>query len=369
MCHLNILVKDKENNSQVVADFLNNVTAVSYYLNDDAEGLYFSKTDKLIKSDDKINLTLYNQDILTSNFILCHERISTSGKSKKYHQPFVYGDFVFLHNGIINEFVKKDASDTYGFMLKFIKNFNESKSKVREKNIVKAIQETLTDVYGSFSIALFDKKTEKLYYFKNSSTEIHFYKNKKYLYITTNDFNTNFFNILTKYKFKEMDIKDYTIYSIDNKRKILSIDKLKENERDYTTTKIYGNGYCGEYTGYPTRVTPFRNDYLNYFGDDNKFLTKDEQIALNTDMKRVENLTTGQRKILIQIREELYETEKEKKVINDWCEKSYLNNDERKQINELREYATENDILKAERVERAKEFMRNDWYDNEHEYY
>ena len=331
------MIKDKDNREQRVIDFLNNVTAVSYSINDDADGSYFNVTDRLVKSDNKVNLSLYFDDILKSNFILTHQRIATSGRTDKYHQPFNSDEFVFLHNGIISEFAENEQSDTYGFMTRFIEAFKGTKKKTREDKVIYAIKKVLDDVSGSYSIGLYDKKKEILYYFKSYSTDIKFYKNKKYIYITTSDFNERFLTLLTDKKFKEMDIKNYTIYSIEKDKKIYQIGKIKEHEYEYkgkysekdkednTESFVYDetakrlvkvkNGYYRDAYGM-TRLSDdedvVKKDGLADFGNkdsEERLLTQHEQKFLKTQQKRVENLSNIQRNALRNMREALKDYE------------------------------------------------------------
>ncbi len=194
------------------------VTSNSYADNSDGDGFYSGNL--VVKGKDKINLQAFYEIITNSKVNICHQRLATSGLTPKYIQPFNDRDFVLVHNGVINEFLGKKGSDTYGFFRKFIKKFEESKGKSREERIIKTIKELLDNLsYGSYSIALFDKVSENLYYFKNYSTNIHFYKSSEMLYITTNSYN-NIFLKMFDYKFSELDIKEDIIYRVTTAKKI-----------------------------------------------------------------------------------------------------------------------------------------------------
>lgn len=208
--------------SQVLG-FLSTVTLSSYLTNKDAEGVYFSDTEKLVKGEDKINMCEYYNSIKKSNFVMTHQRISTSGKTKEYAQPFICEDnnFVLMHNGIINEFLGDKGSDTYGYFYNhFLVKFNELKGS-REKKTIRAIKETLTECKGSYSIALYDTKKDIMYYFKNKNKCISFNKSDddKLLYITTKDSNNSYLDFFYR-EFSEMTIKDEIIYKVTVGRKI-----------------------------------------------------------------------------------------------------------------------------------------------------
>jgi len=224
MCHLNILIKTNKvskNNISNITGFLMGVTSNSYISNSDGDGIYCDNL--LLKSGEKLNLNSINEVLEKSNIILSHQRLATSGLTTKYTQPFMNEEFVLIHNGVINDFLGNKGSDTYGFFNKFTRNFKKSKEKDRNKAIVKTIKKSLKklEMGGSYSIALLDKKTNNLYYFKNYRTSIYFYKSKNMLYITTSLYNDKILNLFDE-EFKERNIKDEVIYKI----KITKKDKI-----------------------------------------------------------------------------------------------------------------------------------------------
>jgi len=240
MCNLNIFIKtfkkngDKLNN---LTNFLNCSTSTSFIMNNDGDGVYFDFEDKLIKSKNKINFINHKNLIRKSNFILSHQRLATHGLSHKYTQPFKSEEFVLLHNGILSEFAKKNYSDSWGFFKEFQKGFKKSKEQTREKKIRQTIKNLLKEKTGSFSIAIYDKIEKVIYYFKNSSTNMSFYrtKNKQECYLATNKMNEDF---LSQYgKFNSSSFYDYKIYKIyieDNKILFSIIGTIKEPKINIT---------------------------------------------------------------------------------------------------------------------------------------
>jgi len=235
MCNLNILIKKKSKNEEELTNvgvFLMETTLNSYSFNKDGDGFY--SDGFLIKKFEKLNLLKYLDKIINSKFVITHQRIATSGFEKEFLQPFENKDFVIVHNGVINEFLEAEGSDTFGFFNEFIREFKKIKGK-REKKIIKAVKNLLDNLnYGSYSIALFDKKTENLYYFKNNNTDIYFYKNHKFLYITTLKENKYLLSLLDV-EFKEESIKDFNIYRINVGKtiNIKKVGKIKEVESNY----------------------------------------------------------------------------------------------------------------------------------------
>ena len=227
MCNLNFLIKTNNKKADPQNDVLNAYNSAcfnSFVENSDNEGFYFDHKNIIMTSDQKINLfenmTLFNN----SNFVLGHERFSTSGFSLDYAQPFKKDNFVFIHNGVVGEYAKDGHSDTYNLFNNFLKHFTRYiKSMARPTAIKKSIEKILKNKYGSFSIGIFDIEKQTLFYFKNESTSIYAIKNKRdsMLYLTTKNQNIDFLEIGNS-DFKPFEIKNNTLYSI----KITSKNKI-----------------------------------------------------------------------------------------------------------------------------------------------
>lgn len=229
MCNLNILIK-KENAD--IIPFLMATTSNSYSHNKDGDGFY--SDGELVKGKKKINLFKYKENLNNSQIIINHQRISTSGHENAYTQPFQNDDFVLAHNGIINDFLGKRGSDTYGFFLKFNKIFKKQRGE-RDKRIIKTIKKVFKKmVGGSFSIALLDKQTDKLYYFKNYRTSISLFRNKDFVYLTTLSDNEVFLDLLGK-GFNKIDMEDDFIYClfVENKVRCKRVGKIKYKEENW----------------------------------------------------------------------------------------------------------------------------------------
>lgn len=234
MCNLNIIckekkfIKSKEDLVKLVV-FLQNTTANSYASNHDGEGFYAGGF--LVKSLEKINMFLLSKQIHDSDIILTHQRQATSGFSSEFTQPFEDQDFVIAHNGIINDFLGKNGSDTFGFFNRFVKEFNKSTGS-RDERIVKSVKKLLDKLDGgTYSIALIDKNTNILYYFKDDFTTINFYSFKRMLYISTSSSNEVFLSDFGK--FKKLDINPFKIYRIkvSDKVEIKEIAKIKHKKQ------------------------------------------------------------------------------------------------------------------------------------------
>jgi glucosamine 6-phosphate synthetase-like amidotransferase/phosphosugar isomerase protein len=256
MCNLNFLIKtiDKKK-ADTQSDLLNAYNSAcfnSFISNNDNEGFYFDFKKSIITSDNKINL--FDSQFLfnNSNFILGHQRYSTSGYSLEFAQPFKKNDFVFIHNGVISDYAKNGNSDTYNLFNAFLKHFNRYlKTMKRKIAIKKAIEKILKNKSGSFSIGIFDIKENALFYFKNESTLIYAVKNKdnSMLYLTTALKNLDFLEIANK-DLKRLEIEDNILYKIGitQKNKIsfkslgaLNFDKKKADTQSENYYKSYNH--------------------------------------------------------------------------------------------------------------------------------
>ena len=233
MCNINILVKRKFRN---VAPFLMAASSASYISNDDGDGIYCSYNNRVIKSIEKVDYTKFANQINHSNFIITHQRLSSSGFTAEFTHPFENNDFVFIHNGVMNSFIKETGtSDSFGFFQEFIKEFN-SRNGNREHDIVSSLKKLFSRKdCGWYSIAIYDKIARRLYYFKDDRTRISFFRHKGCLFITTSDSNKKFLSLLgdvTKVDtIKRLEIKSNKIYRIFIEQdyvRVLDIGQLKE---------------------------------------------------------------------------------------------------------------------------------------------
>lgn len=232
MCNLNILVRTApEIERSNIAAFLQSVTSHSFIHNNDGEGFY--SNGKVVKGLSKINYFRYSNLLSDSQIIITHQRLSTSGFYARYTQPFTSAEFIIAHNGILYDFIKGEPSDTHNFFKTFLLRFEKDNFSSREQRIITIIRDILgnSEYLTSFSIILLDKITNILYYFKNSNTNIHFFKSKGILYITTNDENKHLLELLPNQVFKERKIADNTIYRITPKLKITPLAEIHCNSK------------------------------------------------------------------------------------------------------------------------------------------
>lgn len=247
MCNINILLKAVKDGEGIYAtSFLSAVTTLSFNNNKDGEGVYLNVGDTF-KSEDKLDYWGIRKKIDESSVIMTHQRIATSGFSVDYLHPFEDDGFVLVHNGVMSTLAEGTHSDTYCMFKKFKTSFNRKRGE-REQKIVKAIKTLFEDNYGTWSVAIYDKITGFLYYFKDSMTDINFVRSedKTIAYLSTSKENMDLLPMLQK-DMDEIELKDYNIYKFWNKKKkikfatISAINKIKKTYEPINTSCKHNN--------------------------------------------------------------------------------------------------------------------------------
>jgi predicted glutamine amidotransferase len=228
MCNLNILIR-KTNTFGKVTPFLMAASSHSYVSNSDGDGLWMNALPNVVfKSLSKLNTCSYSEYLEKSTAVLSFQRLATSGHVVDYVQPFKNQDFVFMHNGVVNEFLHRapqgfKGSDSYAFFLEFVETFRGFMRAVngnnepprREDAIIDSIKTLLDGCHtGWYSMILLDRVDQVFYYFRGGRPQIHFYRYKGMLFITTNAGNASFLPLLGQGKSVELDIGEKTIYKI-----------------------------------------------------------------------------------------------------------------------------------------------------------
>lgn len=260
MCNINILIK-KEQNAELLTAYMS-ACAYSYATNSDANGFYFSNGNKLIRHTEYINLLKREDAFNKSSVVIGHQRISTSGFNFKSTQPFKQNGFIFVHNGVLTEYdYKQDLSDSAQYFKRFLNHYKT------ERDIIKAIQDVFNDASGSFSIFIYHISSHTGYYFKSSSTNIEFYLNPHFLFITTSSKNAVFF----KQKLQPIKIENFKIYKITQDLQVIEDGILKS-------------------ITYKTAWTFYDNERYTYKKKKTKTLTDEEYLQQQADyMKGLED--------------------------------------------------------------------------------
>jgi len=133
-------------------------------------------------------------------YLLAHNRLGTHGeKTDDNAHPFDTKDFLYVHNGVLynyKEIAEKTAtecpvdSNAIGAMLEF------NKSKPLEENV----KECLETIQGSYSIFIYHKPTQRMFYARNSS-DFHYrlYKSKDRTVLAGSTYDSTMDSIYTDY--------------------------------------------------------------------------------------------------------------------------------------------------------------------------
>lgn len=218
MCHINILIRAKTNKNEEVCSFLQTITARSYDSNSDGDGVFYSGTQKVYKSEKKLSMVNHLEDIKKSQIIISHQRLATSGKEEKYTHPFESEEFVMVHNGVVSQKASQGHSDTHNMFEEFLQTYKDSKETKREDMVIDAIKKCGKEWdSGSYSIALYDKVNNFMYYFRNSCT-INCYETGEYSFITTSSSNDKYLSLISDETFNSYNLDTYKIYKYWTKK-------------------------------------------------------------------------------------------------------------------------------------------------------
>lgn len=135
-----------------------------------------------ISYNKKIGISSIWQEVfrpIKSSWAIGHNRMKTQGDAKDNlnNHPFETKNFVVVHNGVItNDFILKETFDldykekTDSAIIPYLLEKRTSDGE----DVVTAIENIVEDLEGSFSVFVYDKNNNKIYYFKNDGTNFYF---------------------------------------------------------------------------------------------------------------------------------------------------------------------------------------------------
>ena len=279
MCEIQFVMSRNINDEEIV-NFLDMLNEGSYS-NSDATGLctdngtkWKFRTALHSLKDKKSGNLLSDIRVNTSKFLIGHNRLATTGSEKenKNNHPFETSNLMLVHNGVISnhDSLKGNFALDYpeetdsAIIIHLMEAYLE-----QDYSIEDAIKETAESLQGSYSVMVYHKPDDRIFYFKNSSTSFAFMKavtktGKVSLYGSTKTQNlVNTYNwekdgmfdidTLRKRAYAEPDAG--IIYEMDTKG--MNIDEV--GKFTPSTSKWGGNLYCG--TKY------YSNDWDYSYGD------------------------------------------------------------------------------------------------------
>lgn len=228
------------------------------YGNNDAFG-YFNSNYKY-KRGGEYDERKINMDKLNDNFIVGHNRFATNqfaynlrledgSKAQERNinnHPFKKNNFVMVHNGVIrnNKSIREKyninteiVTDSYVILYLVDYFFNLSNKEKRVERIAEAIQQATNELTGYYSVFIYDKEENNLFYFKDNLTKFNFCrvnKNNGETVLCGSTIKSNLKNIYKKYNKEYFKAEDEVIYMINNNvsRNILSkVGFIKEKSK------------------------------------------------------------------------------------------------------------------------------------------
>jgi predicted glutamine amidotransferase len=185
MCNINLIINKNRKISGKIANVMDVISYKSFLSNSHGEGCFFiqGKEPIIMKSEKKI---IYRN--IPSWIIATHQRFATSGHSIDYIHPFENENIILMHNGVIQNEAqrKKDESDTFGMFTAI------GETADTEKALISNIKNYVSNFEGSYSVLIYHKHTEKIFYFKNSRTDFYFTENNNYLIASTDKNNVQY---------------------------------------------------------------------------------------------------------------------------------------------------------------------------------
>lgn len=185
MCEIQLIKRfdEKVISKSDINDFAN-LLSLGNQFNKDAHGV-FNQSGIIFKSNTEFEFkdTCVNLNKYKSNFLVGHNRFKTKGDAKiiENNHPFETKNFMVVHNGVIsNDDTLKDEyglkydiqTDSY-IIIALLEHFY-SLENYNSYTMINLIKKVAEEIYGSYSVVVYSKVTNQLFYFKDKSTRFTF---------------------------------------------------------------------------------------------------------------------------------------------------------------------------------------------------
>lgn len=309
MCEINFIKPIKSKVQQEDIKSLESMLLSSSEDNKDGFGIFSDKgfyksADKFTSS--KTQTKEIKKLFLKSNFIIGHNRFATTGKVKIINShPFSNSRFIWIHNGIIDNKndIEKRLNQKYNVDSEVIGNLILDYCK--EYDIIKALKYAIEELKGSFSVFIYDKKENRLYYFKHEA--IFCFKlikigNRKIIIGSTEyDNMNNIYSNNTKTEFGVFDKYDYVNLGefIPTEDIVYEIDLKTSDFKKVCEFEIYVSGFWKtedydkiDYSNIAYRLEDYEIMLRNYFIDETLTIKKinDKEIEIKGKPHSVSNI-------------------------------------------------------------------------------
>lgn len=240
MCNLNIIYNRKGKVNEKISMIMNIISYASWMYNDQGEG-YIALDKKKLHMQRQKNKIIYKGNYY---FMASHQRLATSGYSESNIHPQPTQNLILMHNGIFSGLGDKDEGDTAIYLKLLDAEYINS-----GEDIIEAIRKTNKQMYGSYSILVFERKTRKIYYYKESSTKMYALVNDEWIVMSTRKENVEYVKEYMKIKGEITEPKALKIYDVLEGMKI--VGGFTEKTFTHTQTSIVDLDKEGNFKIYP----------------------------------------------------------------------------------------------------------------------
>jgi len=238
MCNINLILRKDKHFSHAIARVMNVMSTMSFATNSDGEG-YFGLTKDGWRFNKTVNKIIYKK---AYSFLCTHQRLSTSGKNKENNHPHITKNLIVMHNGVFSGYGDDLKSDTAYFSEKLEKNYRRSRS------VIKALQTTLKNFSGSWSLVVMDKNTGRIFYVKEDYTQMWSLSTPEYLVMSTKLWNLKYAKRYLHLKGKIKKVRSYRILDVLNNLTV--VKKLNRNQYDRWYNQPSNTKYIEAYPKY-----------------------------------------------------------------------------------------------------------------------
>lgn len=264
--------------------------------NDDAYGVYCPESGIIVKEGKKLDFDTLNAQLepVKTSLLIGHNRYKTKGDNtvNENNHPFETEHFVVVHNGMIrnDEYLKKLYQLDYtpevdSFIIPALLEFYYDTMYVEEKpeSIIELVKLVAEQLYGSFSVIVHHKPTNRTFYFKERGTKFTFglvrHKNRTLIIGTTKEQNISTIYTETIYgvfeyvpvRIPKFEPEQLMIYEINDKGIVplckfteatYKIDYVSSNTK-VTNTHVKPDGTLLTYDGYGNPIKDYATKSLS----------------------------------------------------------------------------------------------------------
>lgn len=255
MCNINVIIKKDKVPSPEVLNCMNVVSAISYEGNSHGDGFY-GNDHQVCRNKGKL---IYRGDY---SFIVSHQRLATSGKIDSMIQPLQSKNFILVHNGIFRNVDEESLkqSDTHAYLKLLEEDYKTTKDAVQ--TIINVNEKT----EGYYSCVLYDKNTDKHYYYKESHSNMYIIDTKDYRLMSTREDNVEYMRAYFGLKKEAVKVEDGEVIDL-----MANSWKVVGKFSKYTKPEVKSSWETGwdkartrfGYNHTNTRYTPNHNKIVN----------------------------------------------------------------------------------------------------------